>query len=123
MSLNDNIKKKIFNIRNYVKYLLTDDEEARKDDLYLFSRVCQEYAIENGMDVAEVTKATNLLKDLPNYDTVTRTRQDLQNKFAELQTNDLEVLERRRRYQEIMREFYSNQTTLPGFENPLCEGA
>lgn len=79
------------NLRNtakLVKHALLNSVRARSSDNYLYYLICKGKLQGQGVDISSISFQEGLLNrsayGLPNYETVRRTRQKLQEQFPEL---------------------------------------
>lgn len=82
--------------------ILQNDIEARNNDNYLFFKVCESIAIQNNVDLENITVAQFFLKiatkQYPSFETVARTRRKAQEQYPFLVCDD--IIERYRKQQE-----------------------
>ncbi|MBQ0112430.1 MAG: hypothetical protein KBT03_04790 [Bacteroidales bacterium] len=100
--------KRISTIYNLVLDILKEDIEARNNDNYLYFNVCKRIAVDNGLDLTNVTVPEFFLhiasKQYPSYETVSRTRRKAQEQYPFLVADD--IIENFRKEQEkAFREF------------------
>lgn len=79
------------NIRNtsgLVKEVLISDKKARNSDNYLYYLICKAKLAGSGLDISKVSLEDGLLRrkslNLPNFETVRRSRQKVQQTLPEL---------------------------------------
>lgn len=94
-------------IKNKIKRFLGEDEKYRKSDLNLMARIWYDDLIRVGYGTPESYSAVdflNMLRDgkLTNWDSATRCRRELQQKFPELR--DEKVYKGRKKKETVMRE-------------------
>ena len=72
----------IYKVAPLVREALERYPQARNSDTYLYYILCRDILSENGLDIEKVSLSDGLLYrgsySLPNYETVRRTRQKLQ---------------------------------------------
>lgn len=99
---------KIRNIAKMVKEALIHNTTARNSDDYLYYLICSAKMKSLGMDIKDISFAEGLLNrnhyGLPNFETVRRTRQKIQQTHPELAGND-EVEAMRTINENIFREY------------------
>lgn len=93
-------EKEIRKTNEIVKELLEKDIYTRKSDTYLILEVLRELGIKVYIPYKD-------LKDLPSFETITRTRRDLQKKFPDLV--DKETQRKRDKREDDFKDFYSSE--------------
>ena len=95
-------------ISQTVKAVLEADIKARNDDQYLYLKVLQIFAEPKGIDINKMPTATFLMQcsamNLPNSESVRRSRQKMQERYPELAATD-EVVKKRREREKVYRDF------------------
>lgn len=95
-------------IKSIVKYFLATDQKARNSDSYLYLKVVEYFAIQNGCDLSNFTVPFFLQHmseyGFPPFESVRRSRQKLQAAFPELAASK-EVAEQRADNEVTFREF------------------
>lgn len=84
-------KQELFTTKALVKSILENDEKARNCDTYLYTRVLDIVSIEKNISINVPVLA--FLQNMSNwgfppFETVRRSRQQLQHDFPELSAND-----------------------------------
>ena len=78
----------IKNTADLVKQVLMMNQKARNSDNYLYYVICKAKLAERGIDIDRISFRDGLLQrnefGLPNFETVRRTRQKVQQCFPEL---------------------------------------
>ena len=87
----------IRNTSELVRMALEANPKTRESDTYLYYVICKGLLKAKGVDIAKISLKEGLLHrkeyNLPNYETVRRTRQKLQSENPELAgTEEIEVL-------------------------------
>lgn len=76
------------NVKKIVEEMLTEDARTRNNDYFLFFRICQKIADENGIDLSKISVVSFLLDKklypFPPFETVRRNRQKVQRAHPEL---------------------------------------
>ena len=85
------------NTSDLVKEVLANNPKARNNDNYLYYVICKAKMAGNGIDVDTVSFKDGLLHrseyNIPNFETVRRTRQKIQQHFPELASSaDVEAM-------------------------------
>ena len=100
--------KNIKCISNIVWEILLNSRDARNSDNVLYLLVCERKLKEKGLTVDKISFKEGLLAhkeyNLPNFETVRRTRQKLQAQFPEL-TGSKNVTEARAKREKVFREY------------------
>ena len=100
--------KTIRGTANIVWEILLNNHAARNSDNVLYSLVCERRLKEKGLTLDKITFKEGLLAqkeyNLPNFETVRRTRQKLQAQFPEL-TGAKNVTEARAKREKVFREY------------------
>lgn len=100
--------KTIRGTANLVWEILLNNRAARNSDNLLYSLVCERRLQEKGLTLDKITFKEGLLAqkeyNLPNFETVRRTRQKLQAQFPEV-TGAKKVKEFREKREKIFREY------------------
>ena len=100
--------KTIRGTANLVWEVLLNNRAARNSDNFLYFLVCERRLKEKGLTVDNISFKEGLLAqkeyNLPNFETVRRTRQKLQAQFPEL-TGAKNVMEARAKREKIFREY------------------
>lgn len=82
----------IKNTADLVKQVLMMNQKARNSDNYLYYVICKAKLAERGIDIDRISFRDGLLQrnefGLPNFETVRRTRQKVQQCFPELSGTD-----------------------------------
>lgn len=95
-------------ISQAVKNVLETDIKARNDDQYLYLKVLQIFAEPKGIDINKMPVPTFLMQcnamNLPNSESVRRSRQKMQERYPELAATD-EVVKKRREREKAYRDF------------------
>ena len=82
----------IKNTADLVKQVLMMNQKARNSDNYLYYVICKAKLAERGIDIDRISFKDGLLQrnefGLPNFETVRRTRQKVQQCFPELSGTD-----------------------------------
>jgi hypothetical protein len=71
-----------------VKQILTEDETARNNDMFLYLKVCERLNPATLTMPFFVVISSLKAHNLPNFETVRRTRQKIQADFPELASNE-----------------------------------
>ena len=94
---------KLVKMEDIVKPILEKDEKARNDDFYLYAEVLWQ-VIPHALHFSMARGLRNHKElGLPNYESVTRVRRKLQEKYPELASE--KVKKKRRENQEIYKEY------------------
>ena len=100
--------KTIRGTANLVWEVLLNNPAARNSDNYLYSLVCEKRLAEKGLTIDKISFKEGLLAqkeyNLPNFETVRRTRQKLQAQFPELSGAKC-VMESRAKREKVFREY------------------
>lgn len=100
--------KSIRGTANLVWEILLRSTAARNSDNVLYSLVCEKRLKEKGLTIDEISFKDGLLAqkeyNLPNFETVRRTRQKLQAQFPEL-TGAKNVTEARAKREKVFRQY------------------
>ena len=100
--------KTIRGTANLVWEVLLHSPAARNSDNVLYSIVCEKRLQEKGLTIDKISFKEGLLAqkeyNLPNFETVRRTRQKLQAQFPEL-TGAKNVMEARAKREKVFREY------------------
>ena len=95
-------------VSNIVWEILLNNRPARNSDNVLYMLVCEKRLMEKGLTVDKISFKEGLLShkeyNLPNFETVRRTRQKLQAQFPELNGSE-RVTEGRTKREKVFREY------------------
>lgn len=93
---------KLNQLKNIVTRILTEREDARKDDFILFSYVLDEMGVPLNFDMRTMLH-NHIIFGLPSFESITRARRKVQEENPELK--DLKAVEIRTAEQEEYKEF------------------
>lgn len=100
--------KELGNMKIMVNEILQMDKKSRNSDSYLYSVVCEIMAKKKGIDLSNISAKEFLANQkemgMPNYETVRRTRQKVQENDKSLAADD-NVQAMREMNQEAFEEF------------------
>ena len=100
--------KNIRGTANLVWEVLMESHNARNSDNVLYLLVCEERLNEKGLSVGRISFKEAFMAqkqlNLPNFETVRRTRQKLQAQFPEL-AGDKNIREARAKREQVFREY------------------
>ena len=110
-SIMSTIDNELKSIMSKVSSRLFTKNEFNGDDMLLYADMCEEYTKENDTYTEDVKTAIQVMREhskynLPNYATVMRSRQAIQEKFPNLKIK--EIQHKRDERQIAFQEFFGN---------------
>lgn len=103
-----NKKTELIIVKSLVKEILTEDTRARNSDSYLYLKVLDVFSVKKHIDVNNIPVKDFLLNmsawGFPPFETVRRSRQQLQHELSELSASE-EVQEARAENEAVFKDF------------------
>ena len=100
---------KLETLENEIKKLLTEDEEARADDMILYNRYVFRHIGASSIELGAFAKAFidrkyRIIKGISTYESVSRVRRKLQAKYPELRPSE-ETIKIRKEQEKLFKEY------------------